>query len=110
MQGKVAFFEIPGEDLAMTEAFYGALFGWRFDEANLAGYRMVSGAGVLGGAAGGDASRAPRIFFDTDDIGTAVARVVELGGSAAEIVQIPSGRFVRCADDQGVAFTLWQDA
>lgn len=56
----------------------------------------------------GDPSPHPRIYFGVDDIDGAIARVRELGGSAAETITIPAGSFARCVDDHGVQFALFE--
>lgn len=110
MNGNVTYFELPGSDIDTTQRFWGSLFGWRFSEGNVPGYSMIQGPDPMGGSPHGDPSRHPRIFFDVDDIAAAVARVRALGGTADDPVTIPSGSFAHCADDQGVAFSLSQQA
>lgn len=110
MAGHISYFEIPAKDADRAKAFYGELFGWTFEPGNLPGYDMVGGAGTPAGLAGGDDGGAPRVFFTVDDIAAGVERVRALGGTADAPVTIPSGAFARCADDQGVPFSLWQDA
>lgn len=108
MPATVSYFEIPTQDPAAAATFYGSLFGWEIAEDAIPGYAMIDGD--AGGIASGEVSTAPRIFFTVPDAGVALATVVELGGTAADPVTIPSGTLVRCTDDQGVAFTLWEQA
>jgi predicted enzyme related to lactoylglutathione lyase len=110
MSGQVTYFELPAGDIAATQRFWGSLFGWTFREGNFPGYSMIQGPEPMGGAPHDDASRHPRIFFAVDDIEAAVARVRELGGTAEAPVAIPSGAYAHCVDDQGVEFSLSQEA
>lgn len=109
MAGNVTYFEVPSNDIAATQRFWGTLFGWEFREGNFPGYSMIDGPTPLGGAPHEDSSRHPRIYFSVDDIHAAVARVRELGGSAEDPVSIPSGAFAHCIDDQGVEFSLSEE-
>ncbi len=110
MNGEVTYFELPSTDIESTQRFYGSIFGWTFVEGNFPGYSMNQGSEPMGGSPHDDASRHPRIFFAVDDIAAAVARVRELGGTAEDPVTIPSGSYAHCTDDQGVAFSLSQQA
>lgn len=110
MAGEISFFEIPAKDGDAARAFYGQLFGWTFADGNFPGYWMIDGGGTAAGLASGDDSATPRVFFTVGDIDDGVAHVRELGGQADDPTTIPSGRFARCRDDQGVPFSLWQDA
>lgn len=106
MNGEVTYFELPSSDIATTQQFWGALFGWKFNEGNFPGYSMIQGPKPLGGTPHDEPSRHPRIFFAVDDLEAAVAQVRELGGTADDPVTIPSGAFAHCKDNQGVEFSL----
>lgn len=110
MTGTLSYFEIPVADADRGRAFYGGLFGWRFQPGNLPGYSMIDGSTPLGGLSGGEPGGAPRVFFTVPDVDAGAERVRALGGEADDPVTVPSGRFARCRDDQGTPFTLWQDA
>ncbi|MEV4062172.1 VOC family protein [Nonomuraea dietziae] len=110
MSGQITYFELPSTDIEATQRFWGSLFGWTFYEGNFPGYSMIQGPEPMGGSPHGDSSRHPRIFFAVDDITAAVARVRELGGTAEDPVSIPSGAYAHCTDDQGVEFSLSQQA
>ena len=96
-----------------ARAFYGALFGWRF-EKGVQGYGVTTPR-VPGGILGYDQGEAPMLFFRVDDVDAALARVTELGGARQDIdvegdeaSQSRFGRFVLCTDDQGSPFGLHQ--
>lgn len=110
MNGNVTYFELPSSDITATQRFWGSLFEWKFNEGNFPGYSMIQGPAPLGGSPHDDSSRHPRIFFAVDDIEAAVARVRELGGTAEDPTALPSGAYAHCTDDQGVRFSLSQEA
>jgi len=60
--------------------------------------------------AGGLNGEGVGVYFDVSDIRAGIERGRELGGRAEEPVEIPSGTFARCVDDQGVEFSLWRAA
>lgn len=107
--GPVAYFDIPTHDAERARTFWGGLFGWTFSEGNVPGYDMIGGSSPLAGLDATAGSGPVRVYFGVEDIVAAVRTVRGLGGHADEPVTLPSGRFSRCADDQGTAFTLWQD-
>lgn len=111
MSGNVSYFELPSTDIEATRQFWGGLFGWEFRAGKQPEYDMIHGAKPMGGAPHDDASRHPRLFFSVDDIDAAVEKVRALGGTAEEPVSIPSGgAFVHCRDNQGLPFSLSQEA
>ena len=75
--------EIPSTDLARSQAFYEALFGWEF-EGFTPEYVMFEVEDGVGGALElVEAMRGPgiSIYIDVDDIPETLARARELGGS-----------------------------
>lgn len=116
MAGEPAFFELGVHDAERARAFYGALFGWAFEPGPSADGFAIGTHGVPGGVHGGDAGASPLLFFRVDDMGTALERVRELGGTVdgspggEEDPQSVAafGRFRLCRDDQGSAFGLHQ--
>lgn len=109
MAGELVFFQVEVPDTGKAQAFYGSLFGWRFEPGNFPDYYMIPNATPLAGLGTADAPSRPKVFFGVDDIDAGTARVRELGGTAGEPVTIPSGRFAECVDDQGTEFLLWQN-
>ena len=114
MAGEIAFIEIGVGDTDQGRAFYEGLFGWSFEPGPTSGWTFDTPT-VPGGMHGGDPGVAPYVFFAVDDIGAAVERVRELGGSVEEmdvegdeesVKQF--GRFKLCRDDQGSTFGLHQ--
>ncbi len=112
MAGKMVHIEIPAEDTAKAQAFYGGLFGWEFDayppgsEYHMARIDDSSGVAVSGMEPGRSGTRS---YFDVDDIRASKARVEALGGQADEPMPVPTmGWFVTCRDPHGNDFGLWQ--
>lgn len=114
MNGELAFFEIGVGDSERGRAFYEGLFGWSFEPGPSGGH-LIRTPNVSGGMHGGDAGATPYVFFEVDDMETALERVGELGGAVDE-VEIEGdeqaiarfGRFKLCRDDQGSSFGLHQ--
>ena len=83
--GDITHIDIPVSDAERSKAFYGGLFGWRFQEVpGFEGYPMWRGPNGLSG--GGLAPReegfgAPRSYVEVDSIDDVLRRVVEAGGS-----------------------------
>ena len=110
MAGELRWFEVGVQDLAKAYAFYGELFGWRFEDQSEGG-ATIEGAGLGGGIHGGDAGASPYVFFDVDDLEAALEQVRRLGGEADVLpTNEPDrfGRFALCKDDQGSSFGLHQ--
>ena len=115
MAGEVAFFEIGVDDPERGRAFYEAMFGWELRPGPSGQGFVISAPNMTGGMHGGDAGASPYLFFAVDDMGAAVARVLELGG-AVEDMDVEGGeesvaefgRFKLCRDDQGSPFGLHQ--
>ena len=115
MAGELVWFELGVEDVERGRAFYENLFGWRFDPGPSGSGFVIESPNVRGGMHGGDAGAAPYVFFKVDDMGVALERVRELGGTVDEIDAegdeesvAKFGRFKLCRDDQGSLFGLHQ--
>ena len=109
MSGNPVYFVVSAPDTERAQAFFGAVLGWEFAPGNAPGGFHITNVTPPGGLAGGEASR-PRMYFQVDDLATAVAKVRELGGEAAEPQPSQVGTYVDCHDDQGVEFSLFARA
>jgi hypothetical protein len=105
MPVELGYFTLPVKNLARAKAFYGALFGWEIEE----GGHVANTTFPLGLSPDGPAEF-PNAYFRVSDIGTAAARVIELGGQVRSRNQYPSGPNAVCADPDGTVFSLWQPA
>jgi hypothetical protein len=109
---QLGYFTIDTQDIDKARAFYGGLFGWRFDEAaSSPTYAHVADSDPAFGFTKVErAKEFPHLYFRVDDVEALCKRVTELGGKAAAPSDTPSGRTAVVADDQGVSFSLWQPA
>jgi uncharacterized protein len=112
MAGQIVHVEIPADDTAKGQGFWGSLFGWEFEsypgpsEYHMTRIGEQQGAAITNMEPG---RRGLRAYFDVDDINAGAARVKELGGEADEPMPVPSmGWFSTCRDTQGNEFGLWQ--
>src|SRR5215218_7815875 len=113
MAGQLVHFELPAQDTDRAQRFYEAVFGWKFRNAPDApmDYRMteqdVQPTGAIYPSQSGE--RGPIVYFATDDIEAAVARIRESGGQADEKQPIPRmGWFARAQDPEGNPISLFQ--
>ena len=109
---QLGYFTIDTQDIDKARAFYGALFGWTFDEAaSKPTYAHVKDSEPPFGFTKVERARDfTHLYFRVDDVDALCARVTELGGKAAVPSDSASGRSVVVSDDQGVSFSLWSPA
>ena len=112
MENRLGYFFIETPDVAKARAFYGALFGWTFDDdASTPTYAHVKASGRPGepafGVVKGEKKDFSHLFFKVADVDAASRRVCELGGRAAIPSDSRSGRSAIVCDDQDVSFALW---
>lgn len=103
-------------DVGAAAQFYGALFGWTFQDAIPAeapGTYLIAAlngrpAAAIGPATGDTA--AWNMYVAVDDADASARRVRDAGGSVTiEPAEAgPGGRLVGCADPRGASFRLWQ--
>jgi predicted enzyme related to lactoylglutathione lyase len=115
MTGELAFFELGVGDTERGRAFYEELFGWKFETGPSGGGFVIDTPNVSGGMHGGDAGAAPLLFFEVEDMESALEQVRKLDGEVDEMnvegddASIERfGRFKLCRDDQGSPFGLHQ--
>jgi predicted enzyme related to lactoylglutathione lyase len=109
---QLGYFTIDTQDIDKARAFYGALFGWTFDEAaSSPTYAHVADSEPAFGFTKVERAKDfPHLYFRVEDVDALCERVTELGGKAAVPSETPSGRTAVVSDDQGVSFSLWQPA
>lgn len=109
---QLGYFTLDTLDVSKARAFYGALFGWTFDDgASSPTYAHVADSDPAFGFTKVErVGSFTNLYFRVDDIAAACARVVELGGKAAVPSESKSGLSAVVCDDQGVSFSLWQAA
>lgn len=114
--GDIAFFSlhVPSSDRARE--FYGEVLGWRFgDSMEPGGYDQVVNLSLPCGVWDGEAvpgvpNPGVHLVHHVADIAAAVAKVRDLGGTAADPSRSPYGLRSRCTDEEGNGFSLVQES
>ena len=113
--GRFVWHEIMSQDLATALKFYGALFGWTFNETDVPGgkYSMLMKGDVV---VGGGMAAPPGVpahwmtSMGVEDADAAAAKIAELGG---KVLMPPTTvpdmvRFAVAMDPQGASFGVVQ--
>ncbi|UNZ20204.1 VOC family protein [Streptomyces sp. 891-h] len=113
--GAPCWVSLTTHDRKATEAFYGGVLGWSFEDGALAPeFRVATAAGrPVGGVNEAAAARGLparwTAFFLVEDADRAAELMAERGGTVAVgPLETGSGRTVLGADPCGAAFGLWQ--
>ena len=127
MSGKVVHFEIPADDVARAQAFYGEAFGWQMMPVEGMNYTVVmtgpsdpeTGPTEAGFINGGVFERspefpgkAPNVVIDVESIDDAL-RGVEAAGGKTVMERMPVGDMGFTGyftDTEGNLVGLWQTA
>ena len=109
-QVQLGYFTLDTADIGKAKAFYGALFGWSFDEdASRSTYAHVTDSNPAFGFVKTERPASEtNLYFKVEDINATCAKVTELGGKASIPAQSATGLSCTVCDDQGVSFSLWQ--
>jgi uncharacterized protein len=112
--GALSWNELASPDLDASTAFYSGLFGWTTTpfEGSPEPYLSISnGDAVNGGIRELNPPGTPPhwlVYFGTEDIDTALAKVAELGGSKlAGPIDIQIAKLAIVQDPQGATFALY---
>lgn len=122
----VVHFEIPADDLDRARGFYGKVFGWKIEEAPMAGaeYWMAStvesderGMPKKPGAINGGMMKrmakgeSPVIVISVPSLDSYLEKVKEAGGKVVmEKMQVGDiGLYARISDTEGNVIGLWQE-
>ena len=124
--GKVVHFEIPADDVDRAKNFYGSIFGWDLQTAQMGGSeyttvtttpvdeqtRMPTEPGAINGGLTqrGESTPAPIITIDVEAIDQALSQIVENGGTTVTPrTPIPGmGAFAYFKDSEGNVVGLWE--
>jgi uncharacterized protein len=117
-KGAVGWNELESRDPDGAKRFYGAVFGWEFEDHEM-GEMTYTEWQIDGTAVGGMADIRRRVpeeipahwmaYFGSVDTDEAVDKIKQLGGQAMfGPVDIPAGRFAMVADPWGAAFAVMQ--
>ena len=105
------YIELPSTDNMAMKAFYGAVFGWTFQDWGPT-YVAIHGAGVEGGF-DMDSDRAPSgqgalVIIYSDDLEASEQAVKEAGGNVTvPIFSFPGGRRFHFKDPSGNELGIW---
>ena len=107
--GKLDYLELPGGDLAAAKAFYGAAFGWRFQDYGPEYAAFTEG--LDGGFdAQADATRRPLPVLFAHVLEEMRARVEAAGGTIIKpIFAFPGGRRFHFRDPAGNELAVWSE-
>ncbi len=108
---QIDYVELPAADTAVSKQFYGAVFGWKFEDYG-PGYTSFHD-GRLGGGFNTDTpapSRGLLIVIYASDLEAAQARVHAAGGKISrETFSFPGGRRFHFLDPDGNELAVWSD-
>jgi hypothetical protein len=105
---RIDYVEFAAEDLAAFKTFYGAAFGWTFQDWG-PDYVSFSGAGLEGGVRGGEAPRAGTtlVILYADDLAATEKKVVAAGGVVTARHEFPGGERFHFRDAVGNELAVW---
>ena len=115
--GALAWNELGTRDVAAAKAFYGAVFGWGFEDVDMGemgaytsiklGDRSVGGMVDITGRMPDEVPANWLVYFAVDDPDASVEKVRELGGSVAfGPIDSLAGRLAMVTDPWGAAFAV----
>jgi predicted enzyme related to lactoylglutathione lyase len=114
--GTMTMNQLNTTDPAGARAFYGALFGWEFDQVagGTVAFWSVTNDGALNGGMMALDPSAPApphwlVYFTVEDLDGADALIVDGGGAVVvPPMTVPSGRFLVAHDPQYAFFALFE--
>jgi uncharacterized protein len=116
--GALSWNELNTRDLEGSKAFYGAVFGWSFEDNDMGEAGRYTTIALGGNPVGGILDMVERqvpaeipphwqVYFAVEDTDATIAQVKERGGSLMMgPVDIPVGRFAILTDPHGAAFAV----
>ncbi len=109
VEGDIGYASLMLPDVTRAETFYADVLGWRFEQGSVEQGRQVVGLpNQHMGLWGGQERTTALLAFAVDDTEAVVAKVRAAGGTADEPIDAPYGLAANCADDQGMAFSVYQ--
>lgn len=116
--GALSWNELNTRDLDATKSFYGAVFGWGFEDndmGEMGTYTTIKlGEGMVGGilnmAERGVPEQVPahwQVYFAVEDTDAAIEQAKQGGASVmVEPIEVPAGRFSILIDPHGASFAV----
>jgi hypothetical protein len=107
---RIDYVEFAAADLAAFKRFYGAAFGWSFQDWG-PDYASFAGAGLDGGVRKGPpATGTTMVILYADDLAAAEKKVTAAGGEILERHEFPGGRRFHFRDATGNVLAVWTKA
>ena len=109
------YIELPASDLSVMKSFYGAAFGWTFQDWGDT-YVAIHGAGVEGGFDSDSGQRKPSrqgalVILFSQDLPATEKSVVNAGGEISVApFDFPGGRRFHFVDPSGNELAVWTPA
>ncbi len=109
VDGKLDYLELPADSTSTIKAFYGAAFGWTFQDYGPT-YAAFS-EGLDGGFdADAETLKAPLPVLYAADLEAALARVTQAGGTVVKpIFDFPGGQRFHFRDPAGNELAIWSE-
>jgi len=116
--GALAWNELNTRDVDGAKAFYGAVFGWAFEDEDVPSGGTYTTIQLNGNPVGGILDMAARgvpeeipahwqVYFAVEDTDAAIAQATERGGSVmVPPMEVPAGRFSILVDPHGASFAV----
>jgi hypothetical protein len=104
---ELGYFTLKVKDIARAKKFYGALFGWKFEDGSS---HVANTKFPLGLSEGGPIDVSGYAYFRVDDLEAILPKIADLGGEIRARANYKSGPNATIADNQGTVITLWQPA
>ena len=107
---KIAYLELPAQQIAATKTFYAHLFGWDFQDYGPT-YAAFSNSGTEGGFNADPAARtkAPLPVIESDNLEQTEQSIVKAGGKITlPIFSFPGGRRFHFTDPSGNELAVMQ--
>lgn len=116
--GALSWNELNTRDLESAKAFYGAVFGWTFEDNDMGEIGTYTSINLDGNMVGGILNMAERgvpqevpahwqVYFAVEDTDAAVEQAKQRGGNVmVEPIDIPAGRFAILTDPWGASFAV----
>jgi len=114
--GKIDYLEYPSANLAVTKAFFEAVFGWEFTDYGPE-YTAFAGQGMSGGGgfyyaelSSKSQNGAALAVFYSDDLKATQAKVEAAGGKLVKpIFSFPGGSRFHFEEPSGNEFAVWTE-
>jgi len=107
---KIAYFELPAQDIPAIRAFYASLFGWTFQDYGPT-YTAFSDSGTAGGFNADPAERtaAPLAVIESQNLEATQLSILDAGGKITlPIFSFPGGRRFHFTDPAGNELAIMQ--